>query len=64
MQQMDTLDGFMNYAGVGARAGGYVPFMDPLGPMLYFPFHCAPISKMNVHSSPVIGYLKKEDNPV
>ena len=48
----------MNYGNVGKRQGGYVPFMDPLGPMLYFPFHCAAIEEMNIHASPVIGYIE------
>jgi hypothetical protein len=38
--------------------------MDPLGPMLYFPFHCAEIESMNIHASPVIAYIEKKDNPV
>lgn len=63
MDQMDSLNGFMQYGMVGRREGGYVPFADPLGPMLYFPFHCAAIKEMNIHESPVIGYIE-QDNPV
>lgn len=64
MEQMDTLSGFMNNAKIGRRTGGYVPFMDPLGPMLYFPFHCAALEELNVHASPVVGYIESEDNVI
>ena len=64
MDQMDTLNEFMVYGGVGKTEGGYVPFIDPLGPMFFFPFHCAKIGPpMNIHASPIIGYIE-QDNPV
>jgi hypothetical protein len=43
---MTNNDGLEKFMQRGEKAGkeGYIPFTDFLGPMLWFPYHCAPIT--------------------
>lgn len=51
----------MQNGGKGERQRGYVPFTDPTGPFMYFPFHCTAIDEKNIHASPVVAYIKQDN---
>jgi hypothetical protein len=38
----------------------YVPMMDYMGPMMFFPPHCVPLPDDMIWGSPIIGTLKSD----
>lgn len=45
MNQGEELENFVVHGEAKSREEGYIPFLDFLGPMLWFPYHCAPIEQ-------------------
>lgn len=45
LMQGDKLEKFVVHSEAVGKKEGYIPFTDFLGPMLWFPHHCAPIEQ-------------------
>jgi len=38
----------------------YIPMLDYMGPMMFFPPHCVPLKEDMIWGSPIIGYIKRD----